>query len=1102
MRNHKRFIALILVAVMAFSGAVMSASAAKLTDADKYPLKGALTKVTLAYAIDVLQQLGVVAGVSNVTGDDGKVTEYTFDGDSLVTRQQFALFTARISTARPNLFVVDPASEMKTNTKFKDLVDKVYTLAIDHCYGEGYILGRDEENTIFDPKGNITFAEAVTMLTRALGYTGLVYPTGFMTKASEGGVGIKEPIALIGEYADFPMADVALNTPITRSQMAMLLWNYLLSQKYELEMVYNGAKGQWDAERVPHAILEMFGIKRTIGYVTSVPNWWAELDVGNGAWDVNNAWVSAPLKGTNLQPANTQFQVYKDICISPRNGGTNIVTTMDKLGLGEYKADPLELLGLKVTVYLDSRLNPDFDINIPTIVYGKKYEIDIKDVDGAWNTGDSGKVDSLSIPFPAIEDLIMDKADFCSAYVPNLYTFDKGAVLKGVKGAEKDPDTVYLARKAANKTNYRLELVYNGDYTDGTPEYFYIFRPFQVGVYYKDPDRDNRLCFTTQVVKADPATDLYDRKIDHAANFIDEDIEELVLDKAYLYTYYGANLDIYAELTEDKGVIPTAANMTSKLVTFKLPAGGSKNVYFNHDVPKALGAWGSASPVNPDGKGVYTVYYDNEAALLARRTSDGPDEYQKSQYVLILSLSATREVTLRDPDTYSRIGQAYRALVLNAQTGKQEEIVIHLINGEEIDYGVNSNEWRALIGVPVRLANKGFDFYDVATKDNENFITHVANKEYAGYKNPGTMANLPVASNRVQLPGISWPAPSTPVFGADIFTFINANTNIVIYGPTEYKSTAITADNPTGAIYGAVRHTGNAKGLEYLKDLLASGNTDYLIAVGLGVTPTGSTSNVFLKVVPNAAGNNTISGPPAATGNYAMVLNNDGGLTSGGYYYGTARLADGTTVNVASKTASDILRGRLIEVSGDKVTAFDIEYSLATAKDSTLDFGVDPDVFGNFNSYFASPTSIPTRKVGQLDIWGNTLGAYAADYSFDLTYESFSFDKNIFKIVVGYTHETKADSTATPPVVGKIEQKLVTEGRPTKADGNVKEQFVSISQSEYQKIIDAGGEIYVVTYTAGTGSDRSVVFATMLIDLQGCKNKDGDFLAPFFWRED
>lgn len=263
MKNHKRLIALILV--IALSGVIMNVvSAAKLTDAYKYTSKGKSTDVELANAINALQQLGIVAGVSQSTDKNGEITEFTFDGDALVTRQQFALFTARISTAMPSRFVVAPNKEIKTNTSFKDLVDKTYTLAIDYCFAEGYILGRNTENTIFDPMGNITFAEAVTMLTRSLGYRDLSYPTGFMSKASE------KDVRLIGEYADFQMNNVARDTKITRAQMAMLLWNYLLSEKWELEMVYDTAKEEWDTERIARPILNSFGFRNANSFLVSI----------------------------------------------------------------------------------------------------------------------------------------------------------------------------------------------------------------------------------------------------------------------------------------------------------------------------------------------------------------------------------------------------------------------------------------------------------------------------------------------------------------------------------------------------------------------------------------------------------------------------------------------------------------------------------------------------------------------------------------------------------------------------------------------------------------------------------------------------------------
>ena len=458
-------IAFILTIAILGGVAMNFVSAAKLADASKYTVKGALTGLELAEAIESLRQLGVVDGTSQVKDSQGNVTEYTFGGDSLLTRQELALFTAKIATALPQLFVVAANADVKTNTTFKDLVDKAYIPAIDHCFGEGYMLGMDEENTIFNPLGNVTLVEAVAALTKALGYTGLSYPTGYMTKASD------SEVRLIGEYADFPMSDVAQNAPINKTQMAMLLWNFLLGERWELEMVYNSERGQWDAVRKPHAILETFGIKRTDGYVTAVPNWSATLDIVYGS-GVNT------LIGGGLSSVNNS-----DICVSPRNGSTNVVTTMDRLGLSKYKNNPLYLLGLKVTIYEDKRVNPGFNITIPAIVRGVKIDIDIREVDGAVDPNNGNVVTSLSIPFPAIEDVFLSKSDFTAAQVANLYRFGTtDARLTGVKAAEREPNTVYFAQKAASKTGYKLELVYNGLLDDGTPEYFYIFRPSDANI--------------------------------------------------------------------------------------------------------------------------------------------------------------------------------------------------------------------------------------------------------------------------------------------------------------------------------------------------------------------------------------------------------------------------------------------------------------------------------------------------------------------------------------------------------------------------------------------------------------------------------------------
>ena len=1082
MRNPKRFIALILVVMMAFGGVMMNVSAAKLTDADQYTTKGALTGVDLAYAIDILQQLGVVRGVSEVLDEDGKIESYVFDGESLVTRQQFALFTARIATALPSRFVIDPDEDVKTNTTFKDLIDKTYTLAIDHCFNEGYILGRDEESTIFDPIGNITFAEAVTMLTRALGYTGLVYPTGFITKASD------PDVRLIGEYADFPMANVALNTPISRGQMAMLLWNFLLSERYQLEMVYNGEKKDWDTVRIGRPVLETFGITRTVGYVTAVPNWSANLTVF-GLYKTYTTDAKISLAGQALTSANTPFVVYTDICISPASvlpeynvvgdfvgyasSAKPILTTMDKVGLSEYKADPLYLLGLKVTVYQDTRVNPEFNINIPAIVNGTKYEIDIEEAEGANNPDAANAVTALSLPFPPLgEEAVVDWGNFLARKIPNLYMFGEGdAVLSGIDTAAAEANTIYLAQKANNKTNYRLELVDNGAIYDGTPEYFYIFRPFKVGVVFVDDTGAKR--FTTEVKSVDKVD--ANRPILHAANFKDEEIESVDAAKGYLYTYYGANLDIYAELDEKTEAVATAANYTAGRVDFSLAA-GNLSVLFNSSL-KAQGAWGGVQSVDAfngitrkdiDNKGVYTIYYDGAAALLARKTGGG-ELYKKSEYAVVMSISNTREITLRDPnDPTHRIGQAYRAVVFNAQTGKTETIAIWKIDDKEDDFEkTDPTLLTDIVGLPIKLAfaGAGNDYWNVYTEESKNFVyvplDDDPNMEYKA-ANKAITANLEDTIRRITVAEAAANANHLTFAGNTATAYINTNTIIVVYSEVGNKVTrlAVTKDN-----------------LAQLKDLIGDGYAKNIALVGLGGKEgkTGVAGYIFLKTASNVTA--------ASTNKYAISL----GTTDvyyGGYSFGSVKQMDGSVLNVYAETGADLNKGNVVLLGSNTVEYDGVTYTAVKYTDNKLNIStvagfdgiatktslrnVDPPVV---DTVLFEQTGIVTDYVDGARI---TIAALpgTAEYNY---LEEFKGELRVF---MKYESTKAAAATADTPAIDAVE--AFTD---VWFDGAANQQFITLNQAQYYNLKNTAKDVYAVVYSVDDGAGvKNAVGIALVID--------------------
>src|SRR5690349_2871089 len=143
MSNLKRFLAMTLVMLTMISAIATTVSAKTFEDVQ------VLKNAELTAAIDILSELGIVKGVS----------EGNFDPDTPVTRQQMALFIARIHSATPEYFVASSAEKDKPN--FKDVSDPTYFTAINYCFEHQIINGRvapSEEgakNGEFDPTGTI-----------------------------------------------------------------------------------------------------------------------------------------------------------------------------------------------------------------------------------------------------------------------------------------------------------------------------------------------------------------------------------------------------------------------------------------------------------------------------------------------------------------------------------------------------------------------------------------------------------------------------------------------------------------------------------------------------------------------------------------------------------------------------------------------------------------------------------------------------------------------------------------------------------------------------------------------------------------------------------
>ena len=171
MKNLNKILALVLALMMLISVVVVvPASAAEAT--------------FNTTALERLVKLGIYKGYgANELGEKDDVT-----------REQMAMFVARVSTGK---VANDAWAGYVNDTPFKDIADRpaVNIAAIAYAYDEGIIIGRSAD--VYDPKGNVSYQEALTMVVRALlGYEAtktLKYPEGFINAAIK--MGLTEGIA-------------------------------------------------------------------------------------------------------------------------------------------------------------------------------------------------------------------------------------------------------------------------------------------------------------------------------------------------------------------------------------------------------------------------------------------------------------------------------------------------------------------------------------------------------------------------------------------------------------------------------------------------------------------------------------------------------------------------------------------------------------------------------------------------------------------------------------------------------------------------------------------------------------------------------------------
>lgn len=197
----------------------VSASMIPASFAAKLVLTDVADTASYATAVNTLVALNIINGYE----DD------SFKPDNLITRAE----TTKVVVAALNK--TDVAEGMKGNTGFADIEARHEwaTGFINAGVAEGFINGM--ENNTFGPDLNVTYAQIVTMLVRALGYEEYAqymggYPNGYLSIANSEGV-------TKGVSAN-------ANEAVTRAQVAVLVYNALQTPIVaNTGMVYSATAG-------------------------------------------------------------------------------------------------------------------------------------------------------------------------------------------------------------------------------------------------------------------------------------------------------------------------------------------------------------------------------------------------------------------------------------------------------------------------------------------------------------------------------------------------------------------------------------------------------------------------------------------------------------------------------------------------------------------------------------------------------------------------------------------------------------------------------------------------------------------------------------------
>jgi hypothetical protein len=1052
---------------MVVSGMAITVSAKPFSDVD------AKTNADLAYALNVLNDLGIVKG-TGVDADGNQV----FGGDDFVTRQQFALFTARIVSAIPDAFVADPNTPV---TDFTDCTDPTYFTAINYCAQNGIVNGIG--GGLFNPTGNITLQEAVKMLVTALGYSGLSYPVGYLSQANN------ENVALIGpsvEVASFNFKDIPATQTITRNQMAMLLYNFLLSYYNKLQMVQNAVDGRFESQPVYIPVLQSFGIQKVTGYITGIPYYSTQLNIKNYERSTESVTLTGrALQSKEFAPTNTSVTSKVDLEIS--YAARNVIQQATSLAFGPYteqapifttakalgilNADGTELkpnqfdqyLGLKVIVYRDTRTNASINpIAIPASkVVGTKTDVTavagqtavyttantattttvpsvkvdgltsltlgtdngtalydqtgIPDLNGFYNLymfrTDNGQLISENVYSPASTTTKQTLVDGTGVavydnatppnflyYIPAQYTTTTTTTAAGVGNRDFAASSIkltennmekQLATQVKNGGHYVLQYVNNGTDVNGMTEFFYIYKPMQVGYVSLYSGGNLHMVGVNGDTNDTWNTVITDRSADQNIKF--------GANNAYLYTYYNNQLDLYAQLAEVSASGGSQALATESLsnAANALFANNLKVTFaYNTTYPQAMGALQGSDVYGAIAVlASYKIFADTATSTpyYIWNSAGAPSTVRPVDYAVVLG-PVTGASTGGTPMPYSdgTIGYLWKVFDATKNVTLNSAILLNglLSVGDYIGISPNSNGSytvsRLYTEIDQDLSVQAFNMLSNSGTVNYAWGKSDANN-YFNLSNGLATLSPATPTNGV---GRSYTGVASPV-GSAILTSNTAVIAINLFNSTIQNDT--TRIMSRALMNTAVSATAQLSSRDALYSSYAGSAIDSaFIASGTGAT--AGVANALWVTTTNAVVQTTspdrygVVLDPTGSSNDTIVpdqYNHNIYYTRQAYVYTT-----GSTVNVCSMNLNDVLTDNVVTISeSSKITLLGTTYYIVGTAESKLagsDWGSDPaTVVTPFLNTYAIPgySSIVATSTNGINVYAGKVVYYTAGAS-------------------------------------------------------------------------------------------------------------------------